>query len=220
MAQTWLKKAPSEVVERRWTVPLADGDAISSVSTSATGVTVDGDDYQLDEAIVTLSAGSAGVKATVTVTVSTVDGNTHVETFFIAIRASTAAFGTTVRDVVSFALRKILGVGVSAESEELDDGVELFNGMIALWRINGMDIGVAKELAASDTIDVPDEFILPIKYSLRKLCHSTYEAPLTAVDATMADQGERLIANRLFEVTDLTMPATLSRCRTSTVVPL
>jgi hypothetical protein len=215
MAQTWPAKAPTEIVERRWTVPLAEGDSISGVTTSATGVTVTSDDHQLDEAIVILSAGTAGTEASVTVTVTTSDGNTHVDTFFIAIRATTAAFGTTVRDAVTFALRKIAGNGNAPTADELADGVELFNGMIATWRINGMDIGVAGTLAASDTIDVPDEFLLPIKFSLRKLCHSTYEAPLTAVDAMMADQGERLIANRLFEVTDLAMPATLTRRTTA-----
>lgn len=219
MAQTWLEKAPSEVVERRWTVPLAEGDSISGVTTSASGVTVDSDDYELDEAIVTLSAGSAGVEATVTVTVTTTDGDTHVETFFIAIRASTAAFTTTVRDAVYFALRRIVGAGVDPTSDELADGVELFNGMVATWRINGMDIGIAGELTENDTIDVPDEFILPIKFCLRRLCASTYGGELTAVDAMMADQGERLVANRLFEVTDLAMPVTLSR-RTGVVVDI
>jgi hypothetical protein len=211
MAQTWPAKAPTEIVERRWTVPLAEGDSISGVTTSATGVTVTSDDHQLDEAIVILSAGTAGTEASVTVTVTTSDGNTHVDTFFIAIRATTAAFGTTVRDAVTFALRKIAGNGNAPTADELADGVELFNGMIATWRINGMDIGVAGTLAASDTIDVPDEFILPIKFALRRLCHSTYEAPLTAIDETMATEGERLIANRLLAMTDLLMPATLSR---------
>jgi hypothetical protein len=211
MAQTWPAKAPTEIVERRWTVPLAEGDSISGVTTSATGVTVTSDDHQLDEAIVILSAGTAGTEASVTVTVTTSDGNTHVDTFFIAIRATTAAFGTTVRDAVTFALRKIAGNGNAPSADELADGVELFNGMIATWRINGMDIGVAGTLAASDTIDVPDEFILPVKFALRRLCHSTYEAPLTAIDETMATEGERLIANRLLAMTDLLMPATLSR---------
>jgi hypothetical protein len=211
MAQTWPAKAPTEIVERRWTVPLAEGDSISGVTTSATGVTVTSDDHQLDEAIVSLSAGTAGTEASVTVTVTTSDGNTHVDTFFIAIRATTAAFGTTVRDAVTFALRKIAGNGNAPTADELADGVELFNGMIATWRINGMDIGVAGTLAASDTIDVPDEFILPVKFALRRLCHSTYEAPLTAIDETMATEGERLIANRLLAMTDLLMPATLSR---------
>jgi hypothetical protein len=209
MAQTWPAKAPTEIVERRWTVPLAEGDSISGVTTSATGVTVTSDDHQLDEVIVILSAGTAGTEASVTVTVTTSDGNTHVDTFFIAIRATTAAFGTTVRDAVTFA--KIAGNGNAPTADELADGVELFNGMIATWRINGMDIGVAGTLAASDTIDVPDEFILPVKFALRRLCHSTYEAPLTAIDETMATEGERLIANRLLAMTDLLMPATLSR---------
>jgi hypothetical protein len=206
MAQTWPAKAPTEIVERRWTVPLAECDAISGVSAVGTGITVVSDDYELDEAIVVLSAGAAGVEATVTVTVTTSDGNTHVETFFIAIRATTAAFTTTVQDAVSFALRKIVGAGEVAEASELADGVELFNGMIATWRIDGKDVGIAGELASTDTIDVPDEFILPIKYALRKLCHSTYEAPLSATDEMMAMMGERLIVNRLFVVTDLDLP--------------
>lgn len=211
MAQTWPAKAPTEIVERRWTVPLAYGDAISSVSATGTGVTVASDDHELDEAIVTLSAGTAGTEATVAVTVTTVDGHTHVETFFIAVRATAAAFSTTVRDAASFALRKIVGVGSTPDAAELADAVELFNGMIATWRIDGMDIGVAGTLVASDTIDVPDEFILPIKFCLRKLCHSTYEAPLSATDEMMAMQGERLIANLLFTVGELAMPTTLTR---------
>lgn len=213
MAQTWPEKAPTEVVERRWTVPLAEGDSISAVATSATGVTVDSDDNEGCEAIVVLSAGSAGTEATVTVTVTTREGQTHVETFFIAIRASTAGFGNTVRDVVAFALRKIVGVGVTADAAELEDGVELFNGMIAAWRIDGKDVGIAGELSADDTVDVPDEFILPIKYCLRRLCHSTYEAPLSETELRMAFDGERLIANRLLSIGPLSVPLTLSSRR-------
>lgn len=220
MAQTWLAKAPTEVVERRWSVPLDACDSISSVAVVGTGVTVDSDDHDGGDAIVTLSAGTNGVEATVTVTVTTSEGNTLVETFFIAIRATTAAFTTTVQDVVSFALRKIIGAGETATSDELADGVELFNGMIATWRMNGQDIGIAGELASTDTIDVPDEFILPLKFCLRRLCYATYGAELSMTDAQMAEQGERLIANRLFEVTDLAMPATLTRRYPWVTVPI
>jgi hypothetical protein len=206
MAQTWPAKAPTEIVERRWAVPLADGDSITGVSASATGVTVTSDDHELDEAVLVLSAGSDGTEASVTVTVTTNDGNTHVETFFIAIRATVADFTTTARDVVAFALRKIVGTAGDADAVEMDDGLELLNGMLATWRINGMDVGVASPLAAADTLDVPDEFVLPIKFALRKLCHSTYEAPLTTTDEQMAMDGERLIANRLLALGDLSMP--------------
>ncbi len=210
MAQIWAAKAPADVVERRWSPPLAADDSISSVSATGTGVTVDSDDFEGNEAVVILSAGSADTEASVTVTVNTSAGNTHVETFLIAIRATTEGFGNTVRDIANFALRKIAGMGDTADSIELDDAVELFNGMIATWRIDGMDVGIAGELTASDTVDVPDEFILPIKFCLRKLCHSTYEAQLTATDELMAAQGERLIANTLFKVPDLAVPHMLS----------
>lgn len=210
MAQTWLAKAPTEVVERRWTVPLIEGDSIASVATSATGVTVDSDDDDGCDAVVVLSAGSAGTEASVTITVTTDEGHTHVETFFIAIRATTEAFANTVRDIVQFALRKIAGIGETPDAAELDDGVELFNGLIATWRIDGKDVGIAGTLTASDTVDVPDEFIQPIKFCLRKLCHSTFEAPLTATDEQMAVMGERLITNTLFKVADLSVPHMLS----------
>jgi hypothetical protein len=211
MAQHWAAKAPTEIVERRWTVPLAQGDSISTVSALGTGVTATSDGNQLDDAVVVLSAGSAGTEASVVVTVTTRNGNTHVETFLVAIRAQAAALGNTVRDIAGFALRKITGVGETPEAAELADAVELLNGMLATWRIDGLDIGVAGVLTANDTLDVPDEFVLPVKYSLRRLCHSTYNEPLAPIDEQMAVEGRRLIANRLLDMLDLVMPANLTR---------
>jgi hypothetical protein len=211
MAQHWAAKAPTEIVERRWAVPLAQGDSISTVSALGTGVTATSDGNQLDDAVVVLSAGSAGTEASVVVTVTTRNGNTHVETFLVAIRAQAAAFGNTVRDIAGFALRKITGVGETPEAAELADAVELLNGMLATWRIDGLDIGVAGVLTANDTLDVPDEFVMPVKYSLRRLCHSTYNEPLAPIDEFMASEGQRLIANRLLDMLDLVMPANLTR---------
>src|SRR5688572_5930852 len=117
MAQAWEPKGPDETVERRWAVPLADCDAILTVSATGSDVTVDSDDYALDEAVVVLSGGTAGDVATVTITVATSAGNTHVETFQLPVVAP-AVQAVTARDVCFFALRKIVGVGMTPSAAE------------------------------------------------------------------------------------------------------
>jgi hypothetical protein len=203
MAQAWQAKAPGETVERRWQVPLADGDGILTVSATGSSVTVDSDDYCLDEAVIVLSAGSAGDVGAVTVTVATSDGNTHVETFVIPIRATTVQV-VTARDVCGFALRKIVGNGVDPDATELTDALELLGGILSRHGIGPIP------LSATSEIDVPDDYLLPLKFMLRKLVHSTYEAALSPVDLQMADEGERWITNSMFEPRDLAMPSSLS----------
>lgn len=204
MAQVWTPKAPTEVVERTWAVPLAYDDAILTVSTSASGVTVDSDDYRLGEAVVVLSAGTAGATGNVTVTVTTDAGHTHVETFYIAIQAATVQ-AVTARDMANFALRKIAGMGEDATATELDDAIELLSGLLAKHRIGPVP------LEAGTAMNLPDDLIQPFKFMLRRLVHSSYEAPLTAADERMADEGERYVTNSLFEQRDLAMPWTLAR---------
>lgn len=210
MAQHWAAKAPTEIVERRWPVPLAEGDGISTVTAVGTGVTVNSDDYDLTEAVVVLSGGSAGATGSVEVTVVTVDGNTHVETFYIPIRLTTNAFTYTARDVVNFALRKVVGNGNDPESTEADDALERLNDMLADWRMDGCDIGVPAPLALGTTLAIPDEYVSALKFNLRIACHDHYDAPITAYDADRADRGKRNIINRLTRFGDLSSPFGLS----------
>jgi hypothetical protein len=219
MARTWEAKAPTEVVERRWTVPLDDNDSISSVSTSASGVTVDSDEHEDGEAIVTLSAGAAGATGSVTVTVTTSEGLTLVETFLIAIAATAQQFTYTARDVCNFALRKITGNGNDPEASEAEDALERLNDMLALWRIDGLDVGVPAPLALGDTLTIPDQYVSAVKFNLRIACHDAYDAPITAYDARMAEDGKRLVANQLNVLADLTGPFGLSS-RSDTVADL
>jgi hypothetical protein len=214
MAQTWQAKAPTEVVERRWAVPLDTGDGISSVAAVGTGVTVDSDDYELYDAVVVLSGGSAGATASVTVTVTTSDGRTLVETFLIAIAATAQQFTYTARDVVAFAMRKIVGNGNDAEAPEADDALERLNDMVAMWRIDGLDLGLPV-LALGDILKLPDEYVSALKFNLRIACHDHYDAPITALDAESAIMGKRLIGNRLLQFNDLTAPTTLTARRSN-----
>jgi hypothetical protein len=204
MAQNWQAKAPLEVAERRWSVPLAECDRILTASAVGSGVTVDSTTYYLDEAVVVISAGTAGATATITVTVTTDNGNTHIETFYVAVHETTVQ-AVTARDVCYFALRKITGNGNDPTSEELDDALGLLRGVLARHGIGPVP------LTAQTALNLPDDFISPLEFMLRKLVHSTYEANLTPVDLQMADEGERHITNSLFVVSDLAMPATLTR---------
>lgn len=208
MAETWLAKAPTEVVERQWT--LGHLDTISAVSAVGTGVTVDSADYGLNVASVMLSGGTNQTTASVTVTVTTADDRTLTQTFLIAIRASTNAFAYTARDVVDFALRKIVGNGVSADSAEADDALERLNDMLADWRMDGCDIGVPAPLTLGTTLAIPDEYVSALKFNLRIACHDHYDAPITAYDADRADRGKRNIVNRLTRFGDLSSPFGLS----------
>lgn len=207
MAQTWSVKAASDVVERQWDT----GKPLSTVSASGSGVTVDKTEIFEDTALVTLSAGSAGTTATVTVTATTADGETLSETFYIAVRATTAALANTARDVCNFALRKITGNGESPEADELDDALERLNDMIALWAMNGVDIGLSAPLTANTTLSLPDGYLAALKFNLRVACHSHYDQPLDAYDAGMADRTYRAVETALLDLSDVTMPYTLRR---------
>jgi hypothetical protein len=148
MAQTWPSKAPTEVVERRWTVPVDDDDGLSSFARSASGVTIDSYSTEGDDAVLVLSAGTNGATATITLT------------------ASTVAIGNTVRDVCGFALRKIVGNGVDPDDTELTDARERLSDMLATWKAQGADVGVPLPLANGDTLNCPDEFVSAIKNNL------------------------------------------------------
>jgi hypothetical protein len=211
MAQTWTAKAAADVVERRWTVPLPECDALSSVSTSASGVTVDGTDTDGSDAVLTLSAGTAGTTGSVTVTVLTTEGLSLSETFLIPIRVTTAQLGNTARDICYFALRKIVGNGNDPTADELSDALERLNDMCALWAFRGVDIGLSEPLAAGDTLSVPDGFLSALKYNLRIGCHSHYGQEIDAFDSMMADQSYRALENALVQLGDVSMPRNLRR---------
>jgi len=210
MAQTWDAKAVADIVLRTWTVPVPDGDSVSSIATIATGVTVDlAEKTTYNEASFTLSAGAAGVTGNVVVTITTTEGLSLSETFYIPIRVTAAQLVPTVNDVCAFALRKIVGNGETADADELADAVERFNDLVALWALQGIDIGLSDPLAAADTVTVPDGFIAALKFNLRVACHDHYDAPISGYDASMAQMTFRTLANALVRFDDLAMPPIL-----------
>lgn len=109
----------------------------------------------------------------------------------------------TARDIVTRALRKrrILAVGQSPEASELADGLSDLNDMLSAWRIDGIDIGHVT-LAASDTLDVPDDHILTIVLSLAERM-SDYGGQMDPADIVTAEQGRRALQAQYFHIGEL-----------------
>lgn len=189
-------KVPTEVVRRVWTVPVGDDDAPSSVSLSATGVTVDASSFEGNDLVLTLSGGTAAATASIVVTVTTEKSRTLVETLYVPIIASAAQIADTARNYASFALRKIVGLGVAAEATELDDALERLNAMIAEWRAGGADIGAAFPIAAETVIYCPDYAVGAIRYNLLMDCADLYGVQPGAVDVRRAKQGLQLVKHK------------------------
>lgn len=164
--QSWAPKAPTEVVERRWSVPVDDDDGLASFARSASGVTIDSYSVDGDDAVLTLSAGSADATATVTLTATTSRGRVLVETFYLPILATTNDFSYTGNDICSFALRKVVGIGASADSAELTDALERLSDMLARWRGEGADLGVVLPVLGPTVFYVSDRFASAIKNNL------------------------------------------------------
>lgn len=210
MAQAWPAKVAAEVVERRWTPILDNDDAIAAVSAAGSGVTVDSYTHEDGDAVITLSAGTAGTEGVVTVTVTTAAGLTLIDAFYIPIRIATVLRTVTVADACTFALRKIAGDGETPDATQMAMAIEMLTEMLGTWRLGGVDLGVTGTLVSSDTLDIPDEHISAIKYCLRVAVYNHYGAELTAIDLRMADLAERWLAGALAMPGELTMPPSLT----------
>lgn len=205
-------KVPSAVIRYSWVPPVVDGDSLSTATLAVSSGTAVIDSYEVEsgEVLAFISGGAAGETTVITASAVTSDGETLTETIYLPIRASTVGFTYTARDVCNFALRKVVGNGNDPEASEADDALERLNDMLAMWRIDGLDVGVAEVMTLGDTLAIPDEYISALKFNLRIACHDHYDAPITPHDAEMADRSKRLIANRLLNMGDQAMPASLS----------
>lgn len=198
----WPAKTPDETVTQRWEPDLTSSESISSVAAATDGGTVTvtaTNETKNGKAGITalVAGGAAGETARVSLEITTSKGNTLVGVFFIAVRAEAPVLGNTALDVCQFALRKIVGNGETAEAEELDDALERLNAMLMLWRIDGLDVGIAKELDSTDALDIPDPYITVIKWCLRDDVHTFYEQPLNAHDAMMVATAKNALAANL-----------------------
>ena len=165
MATFLTPKAPTEVVERRWLVPVDSDDSALSASLSASGVTVDANSFDGDELVLTLSAGSAAATGSIVATVTTAQGRTLVETLYIPVIASGGAAETAL-DVITFATRKLTGLSTAPSSTVASFALECLEDMLSEWRTSGADIGATSPLATSTVIYGARDVMRAVKNNL------------------------------------------------------
>lgn len=196
----WAAKAPGEVIEREWVVPVPEGDSVASYTASVIGATKDSDEISGDTVTIQLSAGANGSTATVTLAAVTTNGLTLAETAYLPIRSTPNAFSASVSSVLSFALRPIVGIGNVADADELEDAREGLDDILASWAAQGADLQVKLPTAPSDTLYVPDYAIPAMKAALRVRLCSLYSKPVDVEDFRAAQRGLQQIKAALVPV--------------------
>lgn len=191
MAEILAAKGPSETVERRWAVPVEDGDGVASVSISASGVTataeLDGNDV-----VLAISDGTAGSTASIVVTATTDQEFILADTLYIPIVAGDGA-AITVQDVVSYALRKVTGLGETPDADQAADALEKLSDMLEEWRVTGADVGAPRPLTLSTVLYSPHSHISAIKNNLIVRLSDQYNREVTPSVAVAAVRGLQLI---------------------------
>lgn len=196
MAEFLKAKAPADVVLYTYAPKIDAGDTLVSSTLTASGATIDAEEYGADEVSFYLSGGTAGATASVVVEVVTAEGTELSETLYIPIVANAAQIASTARDYVNFALRRIARNGVTAR--ELDDALERLSAIIARWREGGADIGAPFPLTANSVIYCPDWAVSALRYNLLVECAPLYGqgAQPTAMEYELARRGLQLVKHR------------------------
>lgn len=188
-------KTASEVVQRRWTVPVDVDDGIASVAMSGSGVTVDSSEIEGDDVVLVLSAGTAGATGSITVTVTTDQARTLIETIYIPIVQSAAQIAATARDFATFALRKVFGARTPT-ARASDDAMERLSGLIAAWRAGGADIGAPFPLTLNSVIYCPDWAVEALRYNLLIECAPLYGYEPSSTEGRKALRGLQLVKHK------------------------
>lgn len=198
MATFWPAKGPDDVVRYSWRPPLVDGDTVAEATLLVTGgaANVDALSHDGQEVIAFISAGDLGT-ATFTCEVVSTEGEEFTETIYLPIVSPSNALSTTAGDVVSFALRKVIGFGESADASELLDGLEWLNDMLSEWKAEGADVGIVLPLVSSDVLRISDAFIGAIKHNLTIRLADNYGRELSPVTVAMARTGLQRIKTAL-----------------------
>jgi len=199
MAIFLASKAPSAVLRYSWEPSLVAGDGLASAVLTVSSGTAVIDSYEIRGGFVLayISGGVDGETTTIAASAVSNDDETLVDTIYLPIRPVDNAFTTTVLDVCNFALRKVVGIGETAEADEIDDAQERLNDMLAAWAASGADLGVKLPVTGSDVLYVPDGDIQALKYNLLIALADEYGEPISQVAALNARTGLQRIKNRL-----------------------
>jgi|SRR5690606_33674833 len=187
--QYWPQKAPGDIVRYVWKPPFRDGDGLSSFSSSVSGAVIDAEEADGDEIVFYVSGGAAGATAIFTLVANTNEAETLTETIYLPIVASSSAFADTAEDIITFALKPVVGLGETASSDEIADALEMLNGMLAQWKGEGADVGATLPLLTSTVIYAPDSWLWAIKNNLRVVVAEQYGRMVSPVTGRLAAIG-------------------------------
>jgi len=176
-----------------WEPALADGDAVASYILTPTTVVIEDDALNGNSIDMYISGGVAGNVYAIAATVETQNGETLKETLYLPVYGPGNAFANTGTDIISFALRPIVGIVGSPSTGETTDALEWLNGMLAEWKEQGADTGVALPLTTSSVIYSRDAWIKAIKTNLRVLVAEQYGRQVAPATAMAAARGLQLI---------------------------
>jgi hypothetical protein len=193
----WKAKAAAEVIKRDWVIPVADDDSATGFTASASGVTIDAQERSGETVTLTLSAGTNGATGVITLTATTARGETLNETAYLPIRAKPNAFTQTIAQVLSYALRPIVGIGNVATADEQDDARETLDDILASWAEQGADLQVKLPTDPADVLYVPDYAIGAMKAALRVRIAGLYGKPTDVEDFRAAQRGLQQIKQAL-----------------------
>lgn len=195
MAGYLASKVSTEVVRRSWTVPVDADDAPASASLSASGVTVDANEFIGSDLVLTLSGGTAATTGSIVATITTNQGRTLIETLYLPIVQSAAQIADTARDYVTFALRRRNGPRAATDTQ-LDYCLEHLNAIVATWRAGGADIGAAFPIEADTVIYCPDYVVMGLRNALLVNVLPFYGVEPTPMEYENARRGLQLIKHK------------------------
>lgn len=153
-------KAPNDIAKRVFPC------LAQTASCTASGVTLVSYQVVNDGVELTLSGGTAGATATLAISYADAAGATLTETIYLPIIASTIALGQTVRDVCIFAARKVTGITDEPDAEMLVDLIERLEGIVASWKTQGAELGIALPLSANTPLSIPDYAVRGLRNAL------------------------------------------------------
>lgn len=195
MAITLPAKAPGELLDYAWVVPVNPEDNVSSFTATVTTGTVTIADSEIVDGSIALafSGGADGETALITLTATSEGSLTYNETLYLPVEARTNRKADTARDVCNFALRRIVGLGVEPDADEMADALERLNDMLLHWRDIGADAGANLPLELNDVLYVPDQYLRAIKNALLVETAEFYGDTPSVIAQRAAQSGLALI---------------------------
>ena len=194
MAIYLASKAPADSIRYEW--DLGAGKSLVSFELTVSGAVIDAESGSGNLVEFFVSGGTAGQTATIEASAILDDGTEYSDTLYLPIVASAAQIANTARDYVSFAMRKVVGIGETAEAEELVHGLEVLNGLLARWREGGADIGAPFPVDANSVIYCPDYAASALRYNLLIECAPLYTYEPTAMEYEQARRGLQLVKHK------------------------